>query len=232
MTKLTGYDTQSLAIIDNSSILEKSDFDKILALKDELNHTFLHSQMFRTRTEMEVSVLNDIHFPTPDAKYWQSMREQNVHYNELVSLSYEYRKNIIEIKKLERQLESEEDDLEAELLRIEIDRKKFGKLQQERVAKDRIREIQQWHEIKKNLLPELSHGIDDVNEHQLLSYAREFIKETMLMPPSTPAADKRNIVGKMITTLRVVKEKGYKIEGLTDDEIKFLEANGVKDLWQ
>jgi hypothetical protein len=230
--KLQGYDTQSLAIIDNSSILEKADFDKVLALKDELNHTFLHSQVFRTRTEMEISVLNDLHFATPDAKYWQSMREQNVHYTELVNLSYEYRKNIIEIKKLERQLAEETDDLEAELLRIEIDRKQFGKLQQERVAKDRIREIQQWHEIKKNLLPELKHGIDDVDEHQLLSYAREFIAETMLMPPTTPPADKRNIVGKMITTLRVVKDRGFKIDGLTDQEKQFLISNGFEGIWQ
>ena len=230
--KLTGYSTQSLSIIDNSSILEKADFDKILALKEELNHTFLHSQVFRTRTEMEVSVLNDLHFPTPDAKYWQSMREQNVHYNELVMLSYEYRKNEVEIKQLQRKLETETDDLEQDLLQIEIDKKCFMRLQMERTAKERIREIYEWHEIKKNLLPQLHHGIQDVNKHQLLSYAREFIKAAFLMPPSTPAADKRNIVGKMLTTLRVVKEKGYKLPNLTDAEKQFLQANGIEDVWQ
>jgi hypothetical protein len=94
MSKATNYEVQSLSIINNSSILEKADLDKIIAIKDELNHTFLHSQVFRTRTEMEVSVLDDIHFPNPDSKYWQAMREQNVHFNELVSLSYEYRKNV------------------------------------------------------------------------------------------------------------------------------------------
>ena len=99
--KLGEYKTKSLSIIENSTILEDSDFKKIVALKDELNHTFLHSQVFRTRTEMEVSVLDDIHHPTPDAKYWQSMREQNVHYTELVSLSYEYRKNDVETKIVE-----------------------------------------------------------------------------------------------------------------------------------
>lgn len=227
MNKLEGYDTQSLSIIDGSSILEKSDFDKILALKDELKDTFLHSQMFRTRTEMEVSVLNDIKFPTPDAKYWQSMREQNVHYNELVMLSYEYRKNLIEIKKLERDLQSEKDELEAELLKIEIDRKNFIKLQQERTAKERIREIQQWHEIKKNLIPSLKHSIKDVNEHQLISYAKEFIRETMNMPPNTGIAEKNNMLGKLFTTLRVVKENKIDLN-LTENEQRFLEANRLE----
>lgn len=230
--KLQGYDTQSLAIIDNSSILEKADFDKILALKDELNHTFLHSQVFRTRTEMEVSVLDDIHFPTPDAKYWQSMREQNVHYTELVGLSYEYRKNIIEIKKLEKQLESEQDELEAELLRIEIDRKNFMKLQQERVAKDRIREIQQWHEIKKNLIPNLKHSLDDVDEHQLISYAKEFVREAMGINEHTGIAEKNNMIGKLVTTIKTCKQKGLlnkAKDGMTKQELTFLSQNGLEE---
>jgi hypothetical protein len=228
--KLNGYDKQSLAIIDNSTILDKSDFDKILSLKDELNHTFLHTQMFRTRTEMEVSVLDDIHFPTPDSKYWQSMREQNVHYNELVMLSYEYRKNIIEIKILERDIKKETDELEFELLQIEIDKKRFNKLQQERIAKDRIREIQQWHEIKKNLLPELKYSTDDVDKHQLVSYSVEFIKEAFNMPPSTGVGEKNNILGKLITTVKVCKQKKcweMVTKQLNDKELQFIKDIGL-----
>jgi hypothetical protein len=42
------------------------------------SHAFHHVQMYRTQTEMEISVLSDVHFPTPDSKYWQTVREMNV----------------------------------------------------------------------------------------------------------------------------------------------------------
>jgi hypothetical protein len=46
---------------------------------------------------MEVSVLDDVHFPTPDAKYWQSVREQSVHFSELIRLSFDYRRLLVDI---------------------------------------------------------------------------------------------------------------------------------------
>lgn len=226
------YKDQSLSIINGSSILTKEDTDTIATLQNELQDTFLHSQLFRTRTEMEVSVLDEIHFPTPDSKYWQSMREQNVHYTELVNLSYEYRKNNIEIKKLERDLNNEQDDLEQELLKIEIERKNFAKLVMERTAKDRIREIQQWHEIKQNLLPSLKYSLVDVDQHQLTSYTREFIREGMGVNEHTGIAEKNNILGKMLTVIKTCKEKGYWediLKELTEGEKLFLKGNNLYD---
>lgn len=231
MSRLVGYDEKSLSIIGGSSILEPEDFQKIVELKGELNHTFLHSQIFRTRTEMEVSVLDDVHHPTPDSKYWQCKREQNVHFTELVSLSYEYRKNIIEIKKLERDLAKEQDDLERELIQIEIDRKNFVKLQHERVAKDRIREIVNWSEIMKNLMPQLKYSLDDVDAHQLTSYARQFIREALNINSNTGIAEKNNMIGKLVTTIKTCKQKGLwdavKNE-LGENEIKLLTMNGLE----
>lgn len=229
--KLQNYDTQSLTIIDQSSILEPEDFKAIVKLKGELNHTFLRSQLFRTRTEMEVSVLDDIHFPTPDSKYWQAKREQNTHYTELVILSYEYRKNIIEIKMMERDLASEQDDLKAELIKIEIDKKNFIKLQHERTAKDRIREIKSWSEIMKNLEPQLKYSKDEVNEHQLISYAREFIREAMSLNETTGIAERNNMVGKLVTTVKSCKNNGVwdlVKSTLTANEIQFLKVNGLE----
>jgi hypothetical protein len=136
-------------VIDQSNLLKQEEIESILALKDELEETFEKSQVFRTRTEMEISVLNDLHFPTPASKYWQSVREQQVHFTELVELSYEYRKKVVEIKKLERQLETTEDELDRELIQIEIDRGKFHLRQMEKVAKDRLREVKEWSDIKK-----------------------------------------------------------------------------------
>lgn len=208
MSDLTTYNSDSFNIISNANILEKEDFNKLSELKDELNDNFLHSQIFRTRTEMEVSVLDDLRHPTPDNKYWQSQREQKVHFNELVMLSYDYRKNLIEIEQLKRKYDKEEDDLERELIKIEIDRKSFISKNQERLAKDRIREIQQWHEIKADLIPKMEYSLTDVNEHQLINYAVEFVKQFINMSDRITHDEKLNLLGKLTTTLKKCKNDG------------------------
>jgi hypothetical protein len=71
--------------------------------------------MFRTETEMRFSVLSDNKYPTKAAKYWQSVREQNTHFENLVHLSFDARKNEVEIKKLQRDIKKEKDELEIEL---------------------------------------------------------------------------------------------------------------------
>ena len=202
------YNKLSLDIVKESQILKQEDLQAVEGMKEELQDVFLHSQVFRTRTEMEISVLNDLKFPTPDAKYWQAVREQNVMFHELVMLSYEYRKNLVEIKKLERDLKKEKDDLERELLQIEIEKKRFIALNQERVAKDRIRELKEWHEIKQNLLPQMKYSLKDVNEHQLISYTKRFIRQYMAMKDKGSPAERANLIGQLDKALKVCKQKG------------------------
>ena len=90
-------------------------------MKTELQDSWVKKQMFRTETEMRISVLNDLKHPTPASKYWQAVREQNVFFEQMVFLSFDFRKNEIEIKKIERDIEKEKDDLEKELLLIKLD---------------------------------------------------------------------------------------------------------------
>jgi len=156
------------------------------AINTELQNTWERVQIFRTRTEMQVSVLTNAKHPTPDSKYWQAVREQNVMFQELVMLSYEYRKNAVEIKKLERDFHQETDELEKELLEIERDKKTFIGLNMERTAHDR----------KKELKPLLKYGDQDVNAHQLETMKIRFAYEASLVNQSTAVADKINILGK------------------------------------
>jgi len=95
-----------------NQILDIEDFKKFKDLTTELKDTWSKKQIFRTETEMRVSVLNDGKFPTKAAKYWQCVREQNVFFENLMTLSFDYRKNDVEIKKIERKLLTETDDLE------------------------------------------------------------------------------------------------------------------------
>jgi hypothetical protein len=201
------FDLQSLSIIESSKILKQEDLKQLSGLKNELQDMFLNVQIFRTRTEMEASILNDLKHPTPDSKYWQAMREQNVMFQELVMLSYEYRKNQVEIKILQKKVDFESDELEKELLQIEIEKKQFIGINQERTAKDRIREIQEWHEIKESLRPFMTASLTDVNEHQLISYTTRWINQLTGMSEATSISERNNLLGQLDKGLKLCREK-------------------------
>ena len=208
----TKYGDTALEIIGSSKILTTQDLDVIQDLKEELGENFRVAQVFRTRTEMEVSVLNDMNFPTPDSKYWQSQREQNVHFHGLVMLSYEYRKNLVEIRQLQKRLrllpDEEINEDARELLVIEIEKKTFIARNQERAAKDRIREIREWHEIKARLIPQMAHSLEDVDEHQLVSYTRRFIYQWITMGSSGSPGERQNLLSQMDMSIRACISKG------------------------
>ncbi len=204
-------------IIHQSEILTEKDLDVLNSLTGELKETFKKSQVFRTRTEMEISVLNDIKFPTPASKYWQSVREQNMMFHELVMLSYEYRKNLVEIKKLQRQLEKETDDLEKELLQIEIEKKLFISKNQEKVAKDRIRELKEWSEIKEREeinMPKEELG--DADNHQLISYTKRWIKQSIVMGNNGSPAERQNLLGQLRSGILTCIDRGILDKVLED----------------
>jgi len=194
---------------------------------NEVDEVLRYAQIFRTRTEMEVSVLNDVKFPTPDAKYWQAMREERAMITELYSLSFEYRKNIVNIKKLQRKLQNEEDDLERELLEIELEQKLWLKKEMEMVAKDRIREIKEWKDIKEKQNIEFS--ATDPDEHQLISYTRRWLNQALTMGNNGTAGERMNILGQLDKGLKMCREKGCLnkvIEGYPE-EVKSLIARDM-----
>ena len=196
-------------IIQESDILTKEDINKLTPLTQELKETFIKSQVFRTRTEMEVSVLNDIKFPTPTLKYWQSVREQNVMFGELVMLSYEYRKNIVEIKKLQRDIEKEDDDLEKELLQIEIEKKMFISKGQEKTAKDRIREIKAWSEIKEREAGMMSEeDLANVDNGQLIGYTKRWLKQSIEMGGNGSPSERQNLIGQLRSGILACIDQG------------------------
>ncbi len=204
------YTSTALDIIGNAQILTGEDLKAISELGPELLDNFLHSQLFRTRTEMEVSVLNDVKHPTPDSKYWQAQREQKVHFHELVMLSYEYRKNAVEIRQLVRKkktLVHFEDEDERDLLQIEIERKTYLARVMERTAKDRIREIREWSEIKQRLIPSMEHGLEDCDDHQLVSYTLRWIRQARMMGNSGTPSERNNLLSLRAMGIKKCKER-------------------------
>jgi len=188
------------------NILDPEQVTKFKSITNELRDTWTKKQMFRTRTEMEFSVLNDAKYPTNAAKYWQCVREQNTFLENLMQLSFDARKNDIEIKKLEKKLEEEKDDLEKELIKIEIDEKTYGKASMQLVAAHRMREINEWSEFKK-LYNDGSFDTNNVDTHQLLSYKKIMKNRKNTLTSGSSQPEVFNVLGQLQTIERVEEER-------------------------
>ena len=189
-----------------TNILDKEDVKDFKKLIPELQDTWMKKQMFRTETEMRFSVLSDNKYPTKAAKYWQSVREQNTHFENLVHLSFDARKNEVEIKKLQRDIKKEKDPLEVELKQIELEEKIYGKAQMELVAKHRMREVATWSKLKKEF-DDNNFDKKDVNTHQAHSYMLRLQHQKNTITPGTSQPEVFNVLGQIDTLERVIRDK-------------------------
>ena len=117
------------------NILPAEDVKAFKDMVGEFRDTWTKKQIFRTETEARISVLQDMKYPTKASKYWQCVREQNVFLENLMSLSFDYRRNDVKIKRLEKKIIDEEDDLKKELWKIDLDERRHGKANMELLQK-------------------------------------------------------------------------------------------------
>ena len=189
-----------------TNILDKEDVKEFKKLIPELQDTWHKKQMFRTETEMRFSVLSDNKYPTKAAKYWQSVREQNTHFENLVHLSFDARKNEVEIKKLQRDIAKEKDPLDKKMKQIELEEKLYGKAQMELVAKHRMREVATWSKLKKEF-DDGNFDKKDVNSHQAHSYMLRLQHQKNTITPGTSQPEVFNVLGQIDTLERVIRDK-------------------------
>ena len=202
------------------NILDPNDVTDFKGMVDELRDTWTKKQIFRTETEMRFSVLNDLRYPTKASKYWQCVREQNVYLENLMSLSFEYRRDEVKLKRLEQKLKEEKDPLKKELIQIDIDEKTYAKANMQLTAKDRMREIRLWSQLKKEN-DDGTFDKQDVNQHQLESYHKIMINRKNTLTAGSSQPEVFNVLGQLQTIERVKKEKaqleGTKREALSQE---------------
>jgi len=174
----------------------------LIDLIDELKTSWNKRQVFRTETEMRFSVLNDGNFPTNPSKYWQAVREQTVMLDNLVSLSFEIRRNDIKRKKLEQRLKNTYDNLEYDEIQIDIDETNWQRANMEQVAKDRVREILLWSQIK-NELDDGTFDTKNVNTHQAESYKLALQNRLQTLTEGSSQAEVLNVIGPLNTLERL-----------------------------
>ena len=202
-----------------NNLLDPEDVKEFKAMTAELRDTWTKKQVFRTETEMRMSVLQDAKYPTKAAKYWQCVREQNVFLENLMSLSFDARRNEVKLKRLQEKLKTEEDPLKRELLQIDMDEKTYSVANMQLVARDRMREIKLWSTLKKEF-DDGSFDTQDVNRHQLDSYHLVMKNKAETLTSGSSQPEVFNVLGQLQTIERVKKsgEMIYnKKEQLTND---------------
>ena len=202
-----------------NNLLDPNDVKEFSQLTNELRDTWTKKQVFRTETEMRMSVLQDAKYPTKASKYWQCVREQNVFLENLMTLSFEARRNEVKLKRLQQKLETEKDPIKLELLQIDIDEKTYGVANMQLVARDRMREIKLWSVLKKEF-NDGSFDDKDVNSHQLDSYHLIMKNKAETLTSGSSQPEVFNVLGQLQTIERVKKsgEMIYnKKEQLTND---------------
>jgi hypothetical protein len=189
-----------------NNLLEPEDLSSFKGMVEELRDTWTKKQIFRTETEMKVAVLDDGRYPTRASKYWQCVREQNVFLENLMSLSFDYRRNEAKIKQLQKKLETETDEYKRELYQIDLDEKIYGKANMELVARDRLREIKLWSKFKAEY-DDGSFDTKNVNSHQFESLAQIMEHKKNSITPGSSQAEVFNVLSQVDTIARIKQEK-------------------------
>ena len=201
-----------------NNLLEPNDLKSFKGMVDELRDTWTKKQIFRTETEARISVLQDNRYPNNASKYWQCVREQSVFLENLMSLSFDYRRVEAKIKWLTKKVETETDEYKLENYKIDLDEKIYAKANMEAVAKDRMREINMWSKLKL----EFNDGTfndKNVNEHQLETYHQVYLNKAKTLTSGSSQPDVFNVVGQLETIERVKKSGELKYD--KKEEITF-----------
>ncbi len=202
-----------------NNLLDPEDVKEFKAMTAELRDTWTKKQVFRTETEMRMSVLQDMKYPTKAAKYWQCVREQNVFLENLMSLSFDCRRSEAKVKWLEKKIETEQDEYKLEKYRIDLDETRYGLANMQLIARDRMREIKLWSTLKKEF-DDGTFDTKDVNRHQLESYHQIMKNKAQTLTSGSSQPEVFNVLGQL-NTIERVKKSGEMIynkkEQLTSD---------------
>jgi len=193
-----------------SEVISGEDVAKLGDIQESLMLAVDSRPLWRTDVEARVSVLNDLAYPTPAAKFHQACREQIVFFDNLHHLSFAYRRKRLEVEEVEENIASA--DTDRERARLEIDREEavymLSVMQHE--GRERVREIVMWEEIKQECrVQDPSINPTDKNADQLLGFTLSYIRKlpAALNSKTDPGAS-NNIIGQARTGLDACEKAG------------------------
>ena len=214
-----------------NGMLSPEQSNKLNELSSELDETYVKKQFFRTQTEMLFSVLEDGKHPTIASKYWQAVREQSVFYEQLISLSFKYRTNEINIMENQEKLKNEAlDKYERMRLEVDLDAQLFSKKGMQIEAKDRMRELELWSQIKTALVEaDPDFATEEVDVHQADSYLKRLEHRKNALTPQSGHADIANVYGQLNTLKRLLEQRETPLANMLKDTISNKQLSGAAD---
>ena len=179
-------------------VLSNENAKKMEALRAEVEDSQRKKQKYRTESQMRYAILNDNSFPTRAGKYWQAVREQASMYENLVWLSFQYRADKIELERTTETHKKTSDKYEKQLLEIEIDKIKWRLSEAEREGKDRVREIEVWSKLKKEL-DDGSFDTENVETNKLEDMYKSLVARADVLAPHHGPSEILNVHGPLDT---------------------------------
>ena len=180
--------TTDIVEVEKSGILPENTLTQLKEIDGDLEAGFTRRQRFRPRFLMEAAVLNDMKFPTPDAKYWQCNVERDTHFRNLVMTSFDYKEKQADIAILEAEIHDLERYDTTELTQARMMKKKIQITREQAVmvymrkeARERAREVLNWTDIMQKLEPALKYDPDDIEAHMPEAYAIRYAREMEAM---------------------------------------------------
>jgi hypothetical protein len=150
----------------------------------------------------------------------------SAHFDAMMGLSFDLRRNAIERMKLERKMEKaieKGDDLKIMELEIDLDQNLYGKANMEQVAHDRVRELKTWSKIKDEL-NDGSFDDQNVNSHQAESLQLALQNRVKALGEQSSPSEVINAVGPLQTVQRL-KTEGNTLLDFKEAKLQLQAAN-------
>lgn len=191
-------------------LITKEEQTELDIIRKDVEEGFKNLQMFRSEFLMRASVLG-MH-PTVDGKYWQAILERNVHFWELMRLSFDFKeKNAdIEIKKATLNKKLAEIDkygidefdkqiaiAESNKIKVQIDRDSTFLIHMRKESEQRIREVRNWTKIIAELRPQLKYSDSNPEEYQPEEYASQYMEKLQMLDKAKGHSDFNGVLNTM-----------------------------------
>lgn len=189
----------------NDLLTDRQSFD-LASVLAEIQLGWKNQTIWRTWTEANYSVLNDLKFPTPASKYHQALKEQLVFFENLVQLAFDYQEALIDLDEAEEML-LKADGWEKRRLEVKRQRLLFNIEGMKLQARERIREIMMWSDIKKSL-DDGTFDIHNKDTDELIGLTLRYCREIPAAQKSKNAGEAVNIIGQAATMLKECQRRG------------------------
>lgn len=189
-----------------NALLTDQQAEELAGLMDQISADWNSQTIWRTWTEANCSVLNDIKFPTKAAKYHQAKKEKLVFFEQLVTLSFDFRDAQINLSEVLEKL-SKATGSKQERLEVKRDRLQFSIEGMHLQAKERLREISMWSQIMQSL-DDGTFDTVDKDTDELIGLTIRYCRELPAAQRSKDAAASINIVGQAYTLLKECTKRG------------------------